>query len=121
MAEGEEMSPTNGKRLVCAVAAVVGLVLIITAFFVNHDAIVLVELGLICSAMAALGFPWSDNSNRSLDILPASRLHIPMPPVKPPRVVVLYDPKNGNPCPACKFKGSYLEIPCEAHRTEGKL
>ena len=54
---GVGMNHTTGKRLVCLVAAIGGLVFTISAFYVERDAIVLIEIGLICSVMSMLGLP----------------------------------------------------------------
>ena len=54
------MTPTNGKRLICAVAAVGGLVFVLCAFLVERDGAVLVEIGVLICALAVLGMPWGE-------------------------------------------------------------
>lgn len=51
------MTPTNGKRLVCAVAALGGLVFVGAAFFAERDGEVLVKIGILICALALLGLP----------------------------------------------------------------
>ena len=118
------MNYTHGKTLACLTLTAGGIVLLICAWFVANDGEVLALISGICFALAWFGYFLPPLGNlRAPDqparTLPPSLIRIPMPPVQPPKksLPAIYDctTKPETLCPACKFKGPYLDVPCEAH------